>query len=205
MKKILLLFSLYFILANTFAQEPPCTPEGISTDPNNPVNPIDPDFVNYFDWTTYMYAVDEEWEDSGEMINPNEHHNAGVLNLFGEKDYYPEDGWELVYVDLGLNRFGDQWDNRSGQIFFILYNKFRSILRVFVGLDVAPANLIEIELNQPDVGYQTALFAAMDKVQQPLRQFDPTIMASSAQSFTNNGVAKLWHYADFPVNYDPCT
>lgn len=48
---------------------------------------------------------------------------------------YPEDGWELISFQLGLDKLGNPDPERIGQAYFILYNKYRSILRIFVAIE----------------------------------------------------------------------
>lgn len=66
-------------------------------------------------------------------------------------------------------------------------------------------NLIEVELQFNPNGYLSALFGSLDEVQQPLKSFNPAIIASHTQVFDNTINFRNWNYADFPVNYDPCT
>lgn len=207
MRAKIVLLMIIGIMARGIAQEQPCLPNNITSNPNNPVNNIHPFYVNYFDWTQGEYDV--SWGNIGQMTNPNWVTNGDAKDLFDLNDYLPDDGWELVYVDLGLDRFGNPLPQgiASGQMWFILYNKYRAILRVFVAIDqLDPNNLIEVELSIPSGSYNTAIFASTDKVKKPLRSFNPHIETSVIKKFTNGTqFSKHWHYADFAVNYDPCT
>lgn len=208
----IIFYTLLFLLSVAMpliAQDEPCPPTGVTTDPDEPVNNQHSDYINdHFDWTEELYDV---YFAGGNIIvqaNPYTANNGGVTNLYLTGDYEPEDGWELLYVDFGFDKDGNLLPSpvRSGQLFFVLYNKYRSFIRVFMAIDeLDQNNLIEVKLDMLGA-YNTALLASIDKVQQPLKSFDPTVVASNAQKFTNGASdVKHWHYADFPVNYDPCT
>jgi hypothetical protein len=190
------------------SQEVPCPPTGVTTDPTNPQNPITghTDFINWFDWTNSDYRTLYDNDNTGYIRNPYFARAGATSTFYDNPDYKPEDGWELVSFNLGLDKDGNLDPERIGQAYFILYNKYRSILRVFVAIEQdQPGNIIDIELRFADVAYKTALFASLDEVQQPLKSFDPFILASSSQAFVNTPDFRDWNYADFPVSYDPCS
>ena len=191
----------------SIGQEHPCPPNEITTDPNNPVNDLHPLYENHhFDWTEerYDFMLGQN-SPVNQISNPYLANQAGVLDLFNSNDYQPEDGWELVYVDLGLGKDGNYNFQASGQLWFMLYNKYRSIIRVFIATDqLSENNLVKIEIGMSG-DYSTALLSSIDKVQKPLKHFDATNITSNTQKYTNSNSVKHWHYADFPVNYDPCT
>lgn len=209
MKKLHTLLLFYALALPLAGQDEPCTPTGVTTNPDEPINDLHPFYRNeYFDWRLSEYDAQlDENELIRRMTNPNEYPGGGVYHLADAGDYLPEDGWELLSVDLGLDRNGN-WNPQGagGEIYIILYNKYRSLIRVFVAIAEVPENnLVEIILRM-NGGYNTALFASIDKVQQPLKHFDPRIVASNTQKFYNSAEGPPnWFYADFPVNYDPCT
>ncbi|QNL21024.1 T9SS type A sorting domain-containing protein [Hyphobacterium sp. CCMP332] len=209
MKNYYAILFLMVISSPLAAQQIPCPPTGVMTDPSNPVNNQHPNYLNnFFDWTQDPYNVNFVGGAVQQQANPYNVNNGGVTSLYGTDDFEPEDGWELLYVDLGLDKLGNPLlpPTASGQLFFVLYNKFRSIIRVFVAIDqLNQNNLTEIVL-EIEGDYNTALLGSVNKVQKPLKNFDPTAVASNVQKLTNGGtLVKHWHYADFPVNYDPCT
>jgi hypothetical protein len=209
MKNYYTILFLMVIFSPLGAQQIPCPPTGVMTDPSGPVNNQHPNYQNnFFDWTQNPYDVNFVGGAVQQQANPYFANNGGVTSLYGTDDFEPEDGWELLYVDLGLDKMGNPLlpPAASGQLFFVLYNKFRSIIRVFVAIDqLNQNNLTEIEL-EIEGDYNTALLGSVNKVQKPLKNFDPTAVASNVQKLTNGGsLVKHWHYADFPVNYDPCT
>ena len=96
----------------------------------------------------------------------------------GDNDFKPEDGWELVYMDLGVDSDGSPLSGRSGHIWFVLYNRYRSFMRFFVAIadQIGPHQMLEIELSFEPGGYYSALFSSLDKVQKPLRYFNNSII-----------------------------
>lgn len=209
MKKIYSLLITIGLALPLASQEEPCPPTGITTNPDEPVNGLHPNYINdYFDWRKEDFEVDFAGG-IDRQSNPYNSNNGGVAEfLYRTDDFEPADGWELLYVDFGLDKFGNPLPSgaKSGQLILVLYNKYRSIIRVFAAIDELDQNtLIEMELFV-EGDYNTALLASIDKVQQPLESFDPKLIGSNVQEFTNGGEdSKHWHYADFPVNYDPCT
>ena len=133
-------FVLSILCLSCFAlrsQDVPCPPRGVTTDPSNPVNPIEnhDDFVNWFDWTNSDYRTLYDNNNSGYIRNPY-FLPAGPTSLFYDNpDFKPEDGWELLDFSLGLDKLGNLDPESIGQAYFILYNKYRSILRVFVAIE----------------------------------------------------------------------
>lgn len=119
MKKLLTL-----ILAAGFyamqGQEPlpatnqgPCSPTGVTTNPNNPQNPIPghADFINWFDWTNSDYRTLYDNDNTGYIRNPYFLPAGATSTFYDNPDYKPEDGWELLYVDLGVDRNGN-WKSK---------------------------------------------------------------------------------------------
>ena len=210
MKNILKIMVLIFaIIQKLVAQEIPCNEKEITTNPDAPINDQHPNYLNNFDWRVSpfnAYYFDQHRTQS----NPYVTGQGGVNDLFGHDDYKVEDGWELLYVDLGYDREGNISEQRSGNLIIILYNKYRSFIRVFTSItQISTADLIEIEFQIPPTSsYRTAILSSIDKVQKPLRYFDPSNIASNSQVFVNispNQFLTHWYYADFHVNYDPCS
>ncbi len=209
MKKHFLVTGVLFC-ACTFlqAQQPPCLPNGVLTNPASPVNPQHPGYANFFDWTDrfYNYYLNGSVDS---IENPNYTNVGGVVDLDDHPDYRPKDGWELVYMDLGVDSDGSPLSGRSGHIWFVLYNRYRSFMRFFVAIadQISSHRMLEIELSFEPGGYYSALFSSLNKVQMPLRYFDSGAIASGVQTYYNATLQGIthWFYADFPVNYDPCT
>jgi hypothetical protein len=152
------------------------TGKGISTNPDNPVNPECTNMVNNFDWRVkhtpggnvpaerfWVYYDDDQnptW-----IRNPfNGPINASYGNLTDNhnSNYHPEDGWELLKVEFGSNgNIGLGVDVQPGPNtvsnerpklpYMILYNKYSGTMRFFGSL-LEPDNTYEtvrIELRIP--------------------------------------------------------
>ncbi len=196
-----LLYTMLILCCSLAAQSiAPCPPNNITTNPAEPLNPGNPNYINPFDWTSPLYFV--RFDGALDSIaNPNSSGWPGVSHLRSAQDFNSVDGWELLRYDTGLKPDGTVDLGRSGHLFLIMYNKYRSIIRVFVLLDSRFDNrFLEISLGFSTSIKQTALFSALSPVQAPLRYFNDIPKATNLQTFS-----KGWRYADFPVSYDPCT
>jgi hypothetical protein len=210
--KIKHLVLVVFLISNIntlSAQECDGNGNGITTNPQNPINPLHPLYENIFDWTQNPFDC-FYFNQYNTVPNPYVTGQGGVYSLYPHDDYKPEDGWELVYADLGLDRYGNESDYKSGNLVFVLYNKYRSILRVFTRIvQISGTDIIEIELEiKNGSSYNTGILASLDNVRKPLIKFNPNNIASNTQQFINLNPAQgftHWYYADFPINYDPCT
>ena len=131
---------------------------GISTDPDNLLNPYCDELKNNFEWRVkhqlggsvpneYYIVYDENGDPKG-VRNPfNETDNVEYINLSNNhnSNYHPEDGWELLKVDFGaLSNFNTGWtveeenrpgiDPQTGGVklpYMILYNKYTGTFRFF--------------------------------------------------------------------------
>ncbi len=209
MKKHFLVTGVLFCACIFLWAQPPCLPNGVLTNPASPVNPQHPGYANFFDWTTRQYDYYLNGN-TGLKINPYYTILGAAAHLRHGNDFKPEDGWELVYMDLGVDSDGSPLSGRSGHIWFVLYNRYRSFMRLFVAIanPIGSHRMLEIELSFEPGGYYSALFSSLDKVQMPLRYFDSGVIVSGVQTFINatvQGLSSHWNYADFPVSYDPCT
>lgn len=147
-----------------------------------------------------------------QMLNPG--------SAFGvqEMDMYPEDGWELIKINLGYtpdltplvpSEFPDV-------PYIILYNKYRGILRVFaktfIGL-TSPTTyktakiILEFDqnynpaLNAGDSDYSNT-FMMSGELAQPLDQPTKITKLINVAEHPNN--YQKWFYADFELAYDAC-
>ena len=131
MKRIIFLCCLAYGSLTAQSETPiPCPPNGVTTNPDNPVNPIHNentpstvdenqytntyDFRNWFDWTLPNYPLffDSEATNPTTFIrNPFMLNTGQISELYDQdrQDYFPEDGWELVSFHLGV-------DLNTGQI-----------------------------------------------------------------------------------------
>ena len=119
------------------------------------------------------------------------------------KDYATEDGWTYVVHSFGRpNEYVEQpW--------IILYNKFSGVLRVFIAVTniFDQYNNVLLQLSFFDGATKTALLENMSPeiFRKPLKVFNagfvPGTMAND--EFANS--LPYWTFADFSLNYDPCT
>ena len=113
-----------------------------------------------------------------------------------KKDMWPEDGWVLVYRDFGTATSAPPLP------FFILYNKYRGILRhMFYNAQNLEYTFYRAELSFSDPEFSGALmtFSADEKVF--LNDYD----AENTLNFMSKvAVFQGWGYADFHLfGYDP--
>ena len=125
------------------------------------------------------------------------------------KDFKPEDGWELLKVDLGTPTMA------SRKPYAIFYNKYTARLRTFflvtqlyseVGTtDTQKGGIIKVGFINGDApfAYQSNLLTAYTAPILPLDQFKRDIIINTPNLFRST--LPYWLYADVPVMYDPCT
>lgn len=209
MKRLLLLTCInLFILKISNSQN--CAPNNIYTNPDPAVrnNPQRPSMTNVFDWTQADFPLNIRHIYNGNTTirSPFFDTDNGIINTFydpipGPKDFLPvEDGWELIKKDFGFEPTGV-----VNNPYFILYNKYRGLLRVFIARgDQAFFNGASVQIKFHDESpAQTSLLDHSSE----LRAINATFLRNPklfSASNILNGYAE-WFYADFPMNYDPCT
>ena len=202
---------------------PPCN-EVISTNPANPTNNERPVMTNYFDWKAQNLQV---YHPAGgyvgavsPMLNPfhTDFEYLSNLNYFkidyasrtpDKLDFFSEDGWELIKKGNGyamdeITQLANS-ENRIGP-YFILYNKYKSQLRVLasfsnIGLNQAMYTNLQIKKPNSSDAFYSALLSKYTKSIEPLNQ--PINVVISSQGFQGAPV-RGWFGSDFSVNYDPC-
>ena len=249
MKKLIF---LYFIAGTLWlnGQIVICNPNGVSTDPANPINYIqmpipglDPEilyFENHFEWfgNDGLYLdlfplYDMDGYEIGEyMSHPFSNQNQSYRYLLynynvtpedwyplpiEELDMYPEDGWELLSVNLGFypnltpfslaNHIAQSSNDRIPYI--LLYNKKRGLIRIFVNYPSPPgvfydkAKIIMKFTGTPQDAITSGLLRYNDGVDIALEEYTNVREVSSIVKYPN--VPEHWMHADFQVGYDPCT
>jgi hypothetical protein len=135
--------------------------------------------------------------------------NSNVMNIgrFRDnvlKDYDPLDGWNLIQFDFGSSIPGKTIDIP----WIVLYNKYESILRVFMWVPNAKtknAGKIDIKfkglLGQPYK--ESALLNHASAPSFAMDNFEKKKSIAAPNGTQSNG--QFWMYADFPMAYDPCT
>lgn len=118
MKKILIFITIitfggFYALSQNCATQQDCeNGNGISTNPNNPINNNCPERRNNFDWRVQrtdgnqedyiVYGSSSTYKDiQNPFTGPSGTPHFGNLTSYTSSDYQPEDGWELIKVDFG--------------------------------------------------------------------------------------------------------
>jgi hypothetical protein len=116
-------------------------------------------------------------------------------------DFQVSDGWELV-----KKRFGSS-DDPIDTPYFILYNKYKAILRVFMYTQpVEPSfnsSYIQLKFNKDSPNESALLSHATSRIW-ALDNFEKHLTMKAINHY-DIGNGYYWLYADFPMAYDPCT
>ncbi|GEM_PF-6413163 len=121
------------------------------------------------------------------------------------KDYEPDEGWVLIQRDFGTATLG------TTHPYFILYNKYSGILRLFIALagDYEEGNYSDalVTLEFQNTNRRTAILEhyTKDFARSALDRFDNTITRLEVSNEFSNDQPFWWQHADFVMNYDPCT
>ena len=229
---LLIIFLSVFNLSISYAQ---CE-NNVNTDYNDtptnealPTNPPQPNygeqFLNEFDWvprsvnqTVAKYQtinMNSNILDAGEIQNiySNQQHPF-YSYLYNDLEPNPMNGWELISVNLGYFPNGEIQSPTSAHTDFpylILYNKYRSILRVFGVLGAGFSDFgtsvdgvvvkLFIEKNDADLNYNGLLRRAEGTDKTLDQETDFYKMASVTKHQDQKG---KWFSADFQIAYDPC-
>lgn len=130
--------------------------KGFSTNPGHPVNPDGVcGVLNDFDWRKTQFPA---YTLNGQSLNHNTPY--GQITTFSDfesdsyLDYKPEDGWELIQASEYYLPA-----QAGGHVYFILYNKFGSFLRIFFTLEsLSESNFINVLINFTQGSDLSALF-----------------------------------------------
>jgi hypothetical protein len=128
--------------------------------------------------------------------------NVNPFRLENPKDYEPSDGWVLIQRDFGTSA------NPINHPYFVLYNKYSGLLRIFVAITkvIGTHTAGVITLTYQDGSYRSAVL-----------ENHTTLPGRNALNEFNNDVEPVrfpnsysfdipyWMHADFVTNYDPCT
>lgn len=223
MKLLIIITALITCISTSYAQinitvpTVGCPINTISTDPTHYNNSSDPTAARKWDWMANQYdvyyqegtgtpgvlghLVSPYWETS---TNPNTVHF--VDQPADEKDYSPKNGWEL----LGRN-FGTPLQGIKNP-YFLLYNKYTGVVRVFVNLKNSggvPYNAATITLSFKNGGgkRRTAIFNQLGNVTNAVNKINPYAKVNIVNEYINSGVSdnNFWLWGDFVSLYDPCT
>ncbi len=207
MRKTYLIIGL--IICSTLQTIAQCgeTSNGISTHPDTPINPQCTNQINSFDWRVPIFDVPfYQGNYNGQIPSPFfELGNSAIFELvlgsdFDSNNMLPEDGWELV-VD-GITTTPN--NNTLPIAYFVLYNKFTSVLRVMAAhedIEYSDQMLIYLSLN--NTINLTGLLHPANALAQPLDQ--PSILQVVGDCNISGNNPRHFFYTDFQMGYDPCT
>lgn len=208
-KNISIIIGFLTVFLIRFSDAQPCL-RNITTDPNNPSNTFCDQILNdpAFDWQQYYFPVNPNFF-MGESIitSPFFEGQNGFLSylwnevIYGPLDFQPADGWEILTYG-----FAPEVDELA---YLILYNKYRSIIRVLTALpqtqfdyQYTAVNLI-IEYQGTAQDKATAILNPVNGTSQPLDT--ETSVVGTSSTVNNPSVNLHFFHAEFPVEYDPCT
>lgn len=189
----------------------PCMPKGIETDPRFPANTEYPTRVNTFNWYdgngSRMYNINWTVPGNPTIFTPWEQSdNARLTHILGQEDT-PSKGWQLIKRDLGYNDQGGAMGAIKNP-YVIIYNKYTGILRVFASTgEIAPGyTFAEIKVRFNSAAARKS--GTLNRVKGLGVALEDTAPGTGPQfsaitAFQNN--FGKWFYADFPMEYDPCT
>lgn len=199
----------------------------VSTNPSNPSNSNLPllnseRFLNQFDWVnidpqTMFYSQYEtenidfngvETEYMWNIMTPSQDYYDYVRDGL---DYHPENGWELMLLNLGKYPNGEVISKNvlpySSILYIILYNRYSGLLRTFINFGpdhtaLEGAKSFEIALNfngDEEVNGLLRLAEGKD------RTLDQTSNSTEFKTIVPAPLdASQWAVADFQLMYDPC-
>lgn len=199
---------------------------------NNSSTPkiLDTRFLNGLDWvngntsgsgytTSNMYFTENDPYGNMTNVKPIVNPNPWYHYLYYGDDLLPENGWEILLHNLG--RYPDNvtihnFEDKKFTPYIVLYNRYTSIIRVFVtyGKNPMPNNAIngvKIDLsfamnssnpNDPN-NVVSGVLRHGHSIDQALDvQTEVIKMSAVAKS---PGEENKWYSADFRTGYDPCT
>jgi hypothetical protein len=203
----------------------PCPATGISTDPSQPANPLRPDRRNTsFNWfapggtgpnANRLYQLYRFDPLTGQGLAYQEYtpyqqpDNSLLTALLGAGDL-PTNGWELLAYNLGYTERGQPRAGGAPLPYVVLYHRFTGIMRVFA----TQAN------QQRALTYHsiTLSFASGQGLAMKSGLLNRVAAPATALLDAPAGVAAVltgvgqhlnqsgkWFFADFPLDYDPCT
>lgn len=200
--KLKLTFLIIILSKIAFGQ---CPDNGITTNPSAPVNNQLPSKKNlYFDWRIQNFQSNTTCQPLTLVESPFfKIDNLEILRQ--SKDMLPEDGWELIRRDLGYTDQNTLKPETPEHTYFILYNKFTGVLRILLKTcRSADYNGMKISIRfDATTLYQSALLDLTSGTRALDSTHTKNPVGQSASVFVNDRTK--WFYADFPMNYDPCT
>jgi hypothetical protein len=201
------------------------TPINNALPTNSPQPTYGQKFLNEFDWvprsvnqTVAKYQtinMNSNILDAGEIQNIySNQQNPFYSYLYNDIEPNPQNGWELISVNLGYFPNGDVQLPSSDHTDFpylILYNKYRSILRVFGVLGAGYSDFgtsidgVVVKLFIEDLETNTHMNGLLRRAEGTDKTLDQETEFFKMASVTKHQNQKgKWFSADFQIAYDPC-
>jgi len=194
MKKLLFInYLVLFLIIKSNAQQCPV------------INPDNGLFT--FDWTQASWDAFYNGPDGlgvhYTLYSPAYDHSGNINILpFVDKTVLcpPADGWTFI-----AKNFGTASQGRNNP-YFVLYNKYTGVLRVFYNITNGAANNAAAITVKQIGANQSAILSNADSKMPALDNFNAnvTMRVPNFYSNSNNLNNYYWLYADFTMSYDPC-
>lgn len=206
MRKVLLTaFLQVMILCAVNSQ---CIDNNIFTRPDSASNPQRSSMTNNFDWLKQKYKLNTVTATPGNdsiwspIYQPD---NEIVDHIRLALDMKPQDGWELLRREMGYNQDGTPKNPKPDNAYIVMYNKYTSVLRVFYARGSSQAYTsarITVKFSNGSPAQSSLLDLSQGMI--PLDVlFTKNKLFQSPTKFDNR--LHQWFFADFPMQYDPCT
>jgi hypothetical protein len=184
----------------------PIAPVQITIPSSLPLPTDDPNFDPDWDWTLNepqnLFASTQNGLQLFENVSLPYYADSGPAandfnsDVSGVRDILPQDGWVLLFRDFGTPERGIAFPR------FILYNRFRGLLRLFYFNPHFPAVFTYgvVTLQKQSGSDAFGLLTFLDEENSTLSDFDP----ERKEVFMGRLEPVTWNYADFlVVGYDP--
>ncbi|MET4074856.1 T9SS type A sorting domain-containing protein [Hymenobacter sp. UYCo722] len=203
----------------------PCPATGISTDPGQSTNPLRPDRRNtFFNWFApggtgpnanlfySAYSLDPRtgrgvaYDQYSPYQQPD---NARLTALLGAGDL-PANGWELLAYNLGYTDKGQPRPGGADLLYVVLYHRFTGIMRVFA-TEANPIRSYTTHFITLRFASGTGLAFKSGLLNRVAAPATALLDAPAGVAAVLHGVGShlnyggKWFFADFPLDYDPCT
>ncbi|SKC24236.1 T9SS type A sorting domain-containing protein [Alkalitalea saponilacus] len=179
---------------SAFSQLPKLATRAMSVnDPNT-----DPNWKWYENVTVQLYVEANQPPVNRKMPWFGNQGSAAIALNTGDnatRDMYPSDGWVLLYRDFGTPSIEQPWPH------FILYNKFKGIVRLFfIDFRITPQSYYAITLSHKNPSITTSALASDSR--------DKGYLDSYSATHNQIAICKAtlgeWAYVDFDfTTYDP--
>lgn len=150
--------------------------------------------TQFFDWDNSNSQFDFIYTTQGLKSNPFRPGSEGSIPSDILEDYKRVDGWVLVYNTCGDSRFPSDY--------FVLYNIFRGIIRVFYYAPQAADGTQTTWSLKYNGTVSATNFSGLFAEASNLPRNNGIITTQTTSNGALNSIYKGWTYADFEIAYD---